>query len=398
MSFQRSRAAVAALFFTLGFQYSTWAARLPALTDRLGMSAAQVGVLLLAAGAGALISFPLVARLLTRYGSRRLAVAAALVLVAALAGLAAASSFPVAVAVVLVDGVAVGCLNVAMNAQGAALEAAFERTTMAKLHALFSGGIFSAALLASAVTTVTGSVAAHFAVAGTLLLILVLTARPALLTHDLPAAGSTTGGRRLPAAVTVGVGLAMLLATVTEGAMTDWSALYLREVTHAEEYLLPLGIAVTSAAMVIGRLFADGWRDRWGDKPVLLAGATLAGLGLAVALLVGGVGPALAGFACVGFGMAPVSPCLYVAAARQGPAALTVAAAMGTAGLLIGPPAIGFVAEGAGLVWGMATVVATAWLAALCALPARFGPSRPSAVVVQSARTASTISDTPGSD
>ncbi|GID33030.1 MFS transporter [Paractinoplanes brasiliensis] len=377
MSFQRSRAAVAALFFTLGFQYSTWAARLPALTDRLGMSAAQVGVLLLAAGVGALISFPLVARLLTRYGSRRLAVAAALVLVAALAGLAAAPSFPVAVAVVLVDGVAVGCLNVAMNAQGAALEAAFERTTMAKLHALFSGGIFSAALLASAVTAVTGSVAAHFAVAGALLIALVLTARPALLTHDLPAAGSTTGGGRfrLPAAVTVSVGLAMLLATVTEGAMTDWSALYLREVTHAEEYLLPLGIAVTSAAMVIGRLFADGWRDRWGDKPVLLAGAALAGLGLAVALLVGGVVPALAGFACVGFGMAPVSPCLYVAAARQGPAALTVAAAMGTAGLLIGPPAIGFVAEGAGLVWGMAAVVATAWLAALCVLPVRFSPS-----------------------
>ncbi|PRY29458.1 MFS transporter [Pseudosporangium ferrugineum] len=371
--FRRSQLAIAGLFCFLGFQYSTWAARIPALTDRLDLSAGEVGVLLLAAGVGAAVSFPLVAKLMAVLGSRRLAVGAALVLVAALAGLVAAPNYPTALVVLLVDGVAVGCLNVAMNAQGAALEAAYERNTMAKLHALFSGGILAAALIASGVTALTDAIVIHFGVAGVLLLVLILAARPALLHQDLPAPEKKSEGRRWarPSRITAFLGLAMVFATITEGAMTDWTALYLKDVVHAAPHLLPLGIAVTSAMMVTARLFADGWRARWGDKRVVLTGATLAGAGLGAALLTGGVVPALAGFACVGLGMAAVSPCLYVAAARAGSTTLTMVAAMGTTGLLAGPPAIGFIAESSDLVRGMAAVVLTAWLVVLCVTQVR---------------------------
>ncbi|MEV4276879.1 MFS transporter [Actinoplanes xinjiangensis] len=389
MSFRRSQLSIAALFFALGFQYSTWASRIPALADRLHLSAAEVGVLLLAAGVGAVVSAPLVPRLMAALGSRRLALAAVLVLAAALAGLETAPGYRSLLAVLLIDGVAVGCLNVAMNAQGAALEKRSGRTTMARLHATFSGGIFGAALLASAITSVTGSVAVHFAVAGAVLLA-VPAAAPGLLTDDLPAASSAatsaapsgaaeTAGRRWsrPSGVVAGLGLAMLLATITEGAVTDWSALYLKTV-HAADHLLPLGIAVTSGMMLLARFFADGWRDRWGDRAVVAAGGTLAGAGLLTALLTGGAGPALAGFACVGLGMAAVSPCLYVAAARHGPAALTAAAAMSTTGLLVGPPAIGFLADVTSLRWGLGAVVVTAWLTVPCALLLR--PRVPAAV------------------
>ncbi|WP_433790713.1 MFS transporter [Actinoplanes sp. CA-252034] len=367
MSFRRSQLSIAALFGALGFQYSTWASRIPALADRLHLSPAEVGVLLLAAGVGAVISAPLVPRLMAALGSRRLALTAVLVLAAALAGLVTAPGYGLLLAVLLIDGVAVGCLNVAMNAQGAALEQRSGRTTMARLHATFSGGIFSAALLASAVTAVTASVAAHFAVAGAVLLA-VTAAGPGLLADDLPPTPRPAGRRRArPSGAVAGLGLAMLLATITEGAVTDWSALYL-EMVHAAEHLLPLGIAVISGTMLTARLFADRWRDRWGDPTVVAAGTALAGAGLLTALLAGGVGPALAGFACVGLGMAAVSPCLYVAAARHGPAALTTAATMSTTGLLAGPPAIGFLAEAAGLRWALTAVVGTAWLIVPCAL------------------------------
>ena len=371
--FRRSQLAVAALFCFLGFQYSTWAARIPALTDRLDLTPGEVGVLLLAAGAGAAVSFPLVAKLMAVLGSRRLAVGSALVLLAALGGIGAAPNYPAALAVLLVDGVAVGCLNVAMNAQGAALEAAYRRNTMAKLHALFSVGVFSAALLASGVTALSETIALHFAIAGAVLLLLVLVARPALLTEDPPAPDKPAGRRwARPSAITIWLGLAMALATVTDGAMTDWSALYLEEVAGAAPHLLPLGIAVTSAMMVTARLFADGWRERWGDKRVVLTGGTLAGAGLAIAVLTGGVVPALAGFACVGFGMAAVSPCLYVAAAREGTSTLTTVSAMSTTGLLAGPPVIGFIAQASTLTWGMGAVAITAWLTVLCAVPVRW--------------------------
>jgi hypothetical protein len=126
--------------------------------------------------------------------------------------------------------------------------------------------------------------------------------------------------------------------------------------------------------MVLARIFADGWRGRWGDGRIVRVGSALAGVGLALALVTGGVVPALLGFACVGLGIAAVTPCVYVAAAKNGSDALTVVATMGTTGLLAGPPVIGFIANGSGLVWGMAAVAATALLVSVCATRIRWTP------------------------
>ncbi|AXK33521.1 MFS transporter [Streptomyces armeniacus] len=409
-SFHRSQLAIAALFCSLGFQYATWAARIPALKTELGLTAAEVGLLLMAAGVGAAVSFPLVAVLMRRLGSQRLALASTLGLAALLPALAAAPDYYTALAVLLCDGLLVGCLNVAMNAQGAALETRHKRNAMARLHATFSGGSLLAALLASGATGVTTSVAAHFGVAAAILLLLLATAWRGLLpedgaagdgpaanepagdepaadgpARDEPAAGEPVreaapkpGGRRgrpLPSRLTLWMCLAMAFGTVTEGAVNDWSALYLEDVAHASAELAPLGIAVVSGMMVLARLFADGWRSRWGDGRIVLYGSALAGAGLALSLLSGGVVPALLGFACVGLGIAAVTPCVYVAAAAQGPEALTLVAAMGTTGLLAGPPAIGFIANAGSLVWGMAAVAASSLLVSLVSTRIRWAPA-----------------------
>ncbi|MBC3991917.1 MFS transporter, partial [Streptomyces sp. AC563] len=317
--FRRRLLAIAALFCVLGFQYATWAARLPALKSDLDLSKAEVGLLLMAAGVGAAISFPLVAVLTRRLGSRRLAVVSGLFLGAVLLGLAAAPNYPLALAVMCLDGLAVGCLNVAMNAQGAALEARHDRTAMAKLHAVFSAGSLFAALLASGMNALTDSVAAHFGAAAAIIALLVVATRSHLLPDEAPAeqatgdpAGLQTAEdpaaadqatdeaatdqvdqprRRLslPATATLWMGGAMVFGTVTEGAMNDWSALYLEEVAGASAKVAPLGIAVVSVMMVAARLFADGWRARWGDGRVVRVGSVLAGTGLALALLAGGV-------------------------------------------------------------------------------------------------------------
>ncbi|QEV22074.1 MFS transporter [Streptomyces alboniger] len=370
--FHRGQLAIAALFCSLGFQYATWASRIPALKSGLGLSAAEVGVLLMAAGVGAAVSFPVVAALMRHLGSQRLALLSALCLALLLPALAAAPNYPVALLVMCVDGVLVGCLNVAMNAQGAALETRFERNTMARLHATFSGGSLLAALLASGMNAVTSAVAVHFTAAAAILLLLVAYARTGLLTDDqLPAETGQKKKKRAgkwtaPSRVTLWMCVAMAFGTVTEGAMNDWSALYLEDVTDASAELAPLGIAVVSGMMVVARLFADGWRGRWGDGRVVLAGSALAGVGLLLALLSGGLVPALLGFACVGLGIAAVTPCVYVAAAGQGSDSLTLVAAMGTTGLLAGPPLIGFIAGASSLVWGFAAVAASALVVCAC--------------------------------
>ncbi len=372
-SFRRSQVSIAALFCFLGFQYGTWAARVPELKARLALSEAEVGVLLLASGVGAAVSFPLVSRLMRRFGSGPLAIASCAALVLVLPALALAPTFPAALFVLFCDGIAVACLNVAMNAQGADLEARYERNTMAKLHAVFSGGTLLSALLAAGILALSTSLALHFTVAAALLVVLTAAARTGLLPPTAPAVTEPGARSRwtLPSRVTAWLGLAMVFGTVTEGAMNDWSALYLSDVVHAAASITPLGIAVVSGMMVLARLFADGWRARWGDERVVVGGALLAGTGLALALAAGGVVPALLGFACVGLGMAAVTPCLYVAAARTGPEALTLVAAMGTTGLLAGPPVIGFIAHGTSLVWGMAAVAAFAVLVAACVLRIR---------------------------
>ncbi|MFC8087908.1 MFS transporter [Streptomyces sp. NPDC057340] len=395
--FRRGQLAIAALFLSLGFQYATWAARIPAIKTDLDLSAAEVGVLLMAAGVGAAVSFPAVAWLMRRMGSRRLALLSQLGLALLLLALAAAPNYPVALLVMCADGVLVGCLNVAMNAQGAALEARHERNTMARLHAVFSAGSLLAALLASGMTAATESVAAHFGAAVVLLAALGVTARTGLLDEDAPAdrpdpadaeaaadAGTPAGAaaraepeparRRwtVPSRLTLWMCCAMVFGTVAEGAMNDWSALYLKDVAEASAELAPLGIAVVSGMMVVARLFADGWRGRWGDGRVVLLGSAVAGAGLAVALVSGGVAPALAGFACMGLGIAAVTPCVYAAAARQGSDALTLVAAMGTTGLLAGPPLIGFIAGASSLAWGMGAVAASAGAVALCSTRIRW--------------------------
>ncbi|MDQ0771818.1 putative MFS family arabinose efflux permease [Streptomyces aurantiacus] len=384
--FRRAQLAIAALFCFLGFQYATWASRLPALKSRLGLSETEVGLLLMACGAGAAASFPLVAYLMKRLGSRSLSLVSALCLVVILLGLSAAPNYPVALLVICADGVAVGCLNVAMNAQGAALESAYQRTAMTQLHATFSGGSFAAALLASGMNTVTSSMAAHFAAAAVLLVLLLAYAGPRLLAdrpkeQEQPAAAEEKAkGRRrgltLPAQVTLWLGCAMVFGTVTEGAMNDWSALYMKDVADAPDRLAPLGIAVVSVMMVLARFLGDGWRSRWGDARVVRVGSAVAGTGLALALLVGGVVPSLIGFACVGLGIAAVTPCLYVAAAAQGSDALALVATMGTIGLLAGPAVIGFVAGASSLTWGMAVVAASALLVSLCTTQIRWNTAK----------------------
>ncbi|MCM1936735.1 MFS transporter [Streptomyces sp. G3] len=388
--FLRGQLAIAALFLSLGFQYATWAARIPAVKADLDLSAAQVGVLLMAAGVGAAVSFPAVAWLMRRMGSRRLALLSQLGLALLLLALAAAPDYPVALLVMCADGVLVGCLNVAMNAQGAALEARHERNTMARLHAVFSAGSLLAALLASGMTAATESVTAHFAVAVALLVVLGATARTGLLDEETapdgtdPAAAQTPAEPKperrrwsIPSRLTLWMCCAMVFGTVAEGAMNDWSALYLKDIAKASAELAPLGIAVVSGMMVVARLFADGWRSRWGDGRVVLLGSAVAGTGLAVALVSGGVAPALAGFACMGLGIAAVTPCVYAAAARQGSDALTLVAAMGTTGLLAGPPLIGFIAGASDLAWGMGAVAASAGAVALCSTRIRWTAPAP---------------------
>jgi MFS family permease len=195
----------------------------------------------------------------------------------------------------------------------------------------------------------------------------VIYAIPGLLHEQIKESGASNGKRFvIPTGVALWLGMIALCGTIVEGSMSDWSALYLKDVVGASAQIAPLGIACVSGTMLIARWFGDGWRMRFGAERMLTAGGVLAGGGLALALLLGGLVPALLGFALVGLGVAAVSPCVYAAAAKHGAVALAAVTTMGSIGALMGPPVIGFIAHASSLAWGMAVIALAAALISVC--------------------------------
>lgn len=366
LAIRRSQYAVATLFLILGFNFSTWAARIPALKTQLNLSTAEVGVLLLSCGLGAVFSFPITAGLLHKLGARKLCILAGAILPALLLCLAYAPSYPLAMTCMALEGIVISCLNVAMNAKGVEIEIVGNQAIMSRLHAVFSLGSLLAAAFASAITALTDSLILHFLISAlTLWLGLGIT-----IPHLLDDVSGTPEAQEkkpltLPSGMAVWLGLIAFSGTIVEGAMSDWSALYLREVTGASAQMAPMGIASVAGSMFLARWFGDSGRARWNPKFILTVGGLLACAGLAFALLMGGSLPALLGFSLVGLGVAAVSPCVYVAAAKNGAVALAAVTTMGSIGALLGPPMIGFVGHATSLTWGMATIALAALMISL---------------------------------
>ena len=363
-SVRRSQLAVASLFGALGFSYGTWTSRLPAIKAHLGLSTSQVSVLLLFAALGSIFSFPVTAAALHKLGSRGASLLSGGLLAIALVGLAAAPTWGLACAVMCVYGVLASTLDVAMNAQGVEVERATAEPVMSRLHAVFSLGTMAGAFCASMITTWTASVPLHFALAALVVLIAVLLPRAGLVADARPIEGGTRSFA-LPRGPALLIGAMAFLGMIAEGSMVDWSTLYLKERAGASQQIAPLGIASLQGAMLVARWFGDRARARWGARRLLFGGSLLAGGSLAAALLIGGIAPALVAFGLFGVGVATVSPCVYAAGAREGGVALAAVMTLGSLGFLVGPLAIGAVAQATNLSWGMAVVAAAAVALAL---------------------------------
>ena len=368
LSVRRGQLAVASLFGALGFSYGTWTSRLPAIKGNLGLSTSQVSVVLLFAALGAIFSFPVTAAALHKLGSRGASLLAGGLLGVGLVVFGLAPNWTSACAIMCVYGVLASTMDVAMNAQGVEVERATAQPVMSRLHGVFSLGTMAGAFFASGITMVTTSVPLHFVVAALIVLAAVFLPRGGLVADARPIDGGTRSFA-LPRGAALLIGAMAFLGMIVEGSMVDWSTLYLKERAGASQQVAPLGIASLQGTMLVTRWFGDRARVRWGARRLLFGGSLMAGVSLAAALLIGGVAPALVGFALFGIGVATVSPCVYAAGAREGGVALAAVMTLGSLGFLVGPLVIGAVAQATNLSWGMAVVAAAA--IALAALSRR---------------------------
>jgi predicted MFS family arabinose efflux permease len=369
-STSRARVAIGALFFVNGFAFATWVSRIPAVQHSLGLNAATLGAALMGLGAGSFVAMPLAGWLIARSGSRRVASVSTVACAAALI-LPAFASDAVTLGVALaILGAAMGAMDIAMNAQGVELEHRVARPIMSTFHALFSLGGMSGAAIGGAIAARDVSIPLHFASIVGLLTAIALVMLPALLDAPAPPPGEPTSRLRLSPAL---VGLSLLAACffISEGAMADWTPVYLSSVLGSGPGVAAAGYAVFSAAMTVGRLSGDWLTMRIGRARIVRTGALLAAAGLSAALLVGTVPVALVGFVCVGAGFSVAVPLVFSAAGRldsrsAGPG-LAAVTTVGYLGFLAGPPIIGFVAEAFTLPLALAIVVLLALIGAALA-------------------------------
>jgi predicted MFS family arabinose efflux permease len=352
------RQATAGVFFVNGAGAGTLLPHVPDLKDRLDVSAGVIGLCLLAMALGALIAMPLAGQALARHSTRRV-LGPAVVAYPVLVAFPLLAGTPLVLAGLLFAvGLANGTLDVTMNAHGAGLERRSGRPLMSSLHAGWSiGGVAGAAAAAG---TAAAGADPRAAVAATAAVLVVVGLLCLPRTGQVPAPEAPPGRLVLPSREVLALGALCVLVMLTEGAMNDWSALYLRSSLGAGAAVASAGFGAFSAGMAVGRLGGDAVVARLGATRVLRGGAALAALALGGLLLAGSLGPALFGLALVGLGVANGVPLLFSAAGRQprpGPAIAAVST-MGYVAFLAGPPFIGFLSDAIGLPGALGTICA----------------------------------------
>jgi MFS family permease len=359
--------ATTAFFLILGTVLGSWVARIPAVQNGLRLDDARLGVALLSTSAGAILAMPSTGWLIREWGNPRVMRVAAAVLCLSLPVLPLAPTMPLLMLSLFIFGTGFGLLDVSMNVQAVAVEEGYGRPIMSTFHGVFSiGGLLGAAIAGVLAGAGVAAFPHLLCVALVLLALVVISGRPLL---EAASAGDTLPVFAVPPRALFGLGALSFCVLFGEGAVADWSAVYLENVLGSTAAIAAAGYAASSLAMAGMRFAGDAMALRFGEVRVVRAGGLLAGLGMTAALLIGTVPAAVAGFACVGAGLAAAFPIALGAGGRTpGIASGTAIGAVATAGytgLLFGPPLIGFISDRAGLGSGLALVAVLCFATAL---------------------------------
>jgi predicted MFS family arabinose efflux permease len=364
--------AVRAQFFVFGGLFAAWGVHVPTVKVHYALGERALAMAMLAAGVGALIALSQAGRVIGRYGPRRVCILAGLICALCLSGLLAFDTYAVLLAMMLVFGLTTSFFDVSVNAEVSEFERLAGRPLMSGFHAMFSLGGMAGAALCSALQTM--DVAPPLQLRGIAIgaaLVIWLASMAMLRMQVQP---SPHAPRRLPRGALVLIGLLGAMGLVAEGAMYDWSVLYLKQELHSDAGTAALAFASFSAAMAAGRFGGDWVRARFESVALLQMSGGLGAAGMALALWVSDPRVALVGFAFVGLGFANIVPVLFSAAAKvpgvtpaQG---IATVSAIGFLGMMVGPPLIGVIAEARSLTLGLGVVVVFAVVLALAARPA----------------------------
>jgi MFS family permease len=356
---RHARTANTAIFFMTGAVYAAWATRIPAIKERLGLSASELGLAILGLEGGAVLGLSAGALLVARAGSPASLRLGFILYPTALVGVALAPGLTALAAALGAMAAASSVVDVAMNAQGVELERRHGRPLLSSMHAGHPFGLVAGGVAGAAAATAGVSVLAHFGVAAALGVAVGVGATRWLVREQPQPRGRAFASRPRPLML---LGLVAFCAFLLDGAATNWSAVHLRDERGAGPGLAAAAFTAFALALALGRLAGDRMVARLGRARVVQAGGAVAALGSALAISAPANGLALAGWALFGLGLAPIAPTVLGAAPAAGdaPAAVAIAtvSTIGYLGSFTGPALIGGLAELGGLSAALCLLVA----------------------------------------
>lgn len=346
-SVKKARTATNVIFLLCGISVSCWAPLVPLAKQRTGLNEAGLGLILLSMGAGAIVSMPFIGQVIQKTGSRMIILLSCLVTAIILPVLTIVDTPVTLAAALFIFGASVGGLDVSMNAQAVVVQDQIRKPVMSSFHGMFSlGGLAGAMILGLLmVFGLTPTIAAS--AISVVLTIMALTQFKLFLDH--PEKEETVSfSFRLPKAPVLLIGFFCFILFLTEGAMLDWSALFLRDNRGFSLSMAGAGYSIFSVAMAIMRFTGDKLVHKYGPEKIVFLGALVAVTGLLLAVLLPWQITSMAGFLLVGIGAANIVPIMFTAAGKADKSpelAVAAVTTMGYTGQLAGPALIGFAAQ-----------------------------------------------------
>ncbi|GHO42387.1 MFS transporter [Ktedonospora formicarum] len=372
-----SRIAIITFFFFNGVLTSTFSTRLPAIQAKLALPSGQLGLALLGCTIGGLVAMNIAARIAQRLGSKMMMIVGSLCMGLSLLLIAYANNLPFLLMALIGFGAGSGAMDIAMNLQGTDIEQAYGQPMLNSFHACFSVGSLAGALIGSVLATFNLSPELHFlAIVGIASISFILSSRFLLP----PKVVQKTVGRDKGRAPQLGLrlmflGLIGFCVLLSVGAMYDWSTVYLSGTLHMDAGLAAAGFTIFLTCTALTRGIGDNLTKRFGAAVLIACSCALSAIGLTVVLLFTWTPIVLCGLGLIGIGLSVPFPLTLSAAGRlstrDSGSALATVTTWGYAGMIAGPPMLGFIADHIGLRLALTVVIFLCLLAALCAPAAR---------------------------
>ncbi len=344
-------------FFVYSFCLGSLPPRLPDIRSAMGIEEGALGLALIGAAVGTLISLTFAGHLLERIGYRR-AILALIPLLAVLYAIAMFATGPLAFFLLLLPaGLVIGCIEIIINLEADRTEHMVGHRIMNRAHAFWSFGFFSAGLIGAGIAQTGLSPQLHL-----LLMVPVVALAVALVLGRFDPAPHRTGTSTekasrfaMPTLAIAVLVVVTLSAMIMEGAGIDWSAIYMRDEFAVSPFIAGFAVALGAFTQAVTRFFADAFVERYSPTLVARVLLSILGAGTLLVFLAAADWMALVGFGLMGVGSSAIFPLAMSAAAQRTdrPAATNVAALaqFSFVAFVAGPPLLGFVAEHFGIRW-----------------------------------------------